>query len=281
MARKKTAADFARMKREGEPIAWMTCYDYPTARLAEEAGLDLLLVGDSAGRVVWGYPSPHRITVDQMLVITEAVRRGAPDTFVVGDLPFLSYATPETALASAGRFYAEAGVDAVILEGGREIVPQVRAIAGNGMRVMGHLGLTPLSTARLESAEDVVRLVEDARALEEAGVFAILLGFSPVEAARALHARLGVPLLGGGSGPDTDGELQPVTDLIGTVPLMPPAMTTRYADLATPMRAAFRAYVDDVKSRRFPGARGIRLDPREAARLEELLPGDPGARGIP
>jgi 3-methyl-2-oxobutanoate hydroxymethyltransferase len=268
---KKTVADLQRMKRAGERIAWMTCYDFPMARLAEQAGLDMLLVGDSAGKAVWGYTGAHRVGIEQMLVITEAVRRGAPDTFVVGDLPFMSFATAEAALANAARFYRETGCDAVILEGGRAVVPQVEAIAGNGMRVMGHLGLTPLGTSRLETAEDVAALIEDATALERAGAFAILVGFCPAEVCAAVRAELSVPLLGSGSGPHTDGELQAITDIIGTFPLMPPAMAAKYADLGAEMVKAFAAYVRDVKGGAFPGDKGIRMDPQEAARLDGVL----------
>ena len=268
---KKTVADLQRMKRQGERIAWMTCYDFPMAQLAEKAGLDMLLVGDSAGKAVWGYTGAHRVGLEQMLVITEAVRRGAPATFVVGDMPFMSFATPDLAAANAARFYRETGCDAVILEGGRSIVPQVEIIAANGMRVMGHLGLTPLSTARLETAEDVAELIEDALALEKAGAFAILVGFCPAEVCAAVRDELWVPLIGSGSGPNTDGELQAITDIVGTFPLMPSSMAAKYADLGTEMLKAFESYVRDVKRGAFPGEKGITMDAKEASRLAAVL----------
>jgi 3-methyl-2-oxobutanoate hydroxymethyltransferase len=270
---KKTVSDFRRMKEKKEKIAWMTAYDFPTAQIAEQAGLDMLLVGDSAAKVVYGYRGVYRITIDQQIYHTQAVREGAPNTFVIGDLPFLSYhRSVEEAVENAARFYREACVDAVILEGGEEIVPQVKAIKAAGMRVMGHLGLTPLSTGKLEVAEDVIQLLQDALALESAGVFAILIGFSPVEATKTLHERLKIPLIASGSGSYSDGELQAVTDILGTFPLMPSRMAARYANLGEEMLKAFKAYIADVKSGRFPGPENcIKLDSKEAARLEEML----------
>ena len=266
---KKTVSDFLQMKKTGEKIAWVTAYDFPTAQMVEAAGVDMILVGDSAARCVWGYSSVHRVTLDQMVVITDAVRRGAPNTFMVADLPFMTFSNVQDALANAERFYRETHCDSVILEGGKEICPQIKAIASNGMRVMGHLGMTPLSTSRIETAADVRRVVEDAQALEAAGAWAILLGFSPVEAMAALHQALTIPVLSGGSGASADGELQPITDIIGTFHLMPESMAARYADLRTPTIEAVKKFVGDIRSGAFPGSKGLKLPAQEAEKLNK------------
>src|SRR5512136_3489570 len=201
------------MKRVGERIAWLTAYDYPTARFAEEAGLDMLLVGDSLGMCVYGYEGTVPVTMDQCIVHCQAVRRGAPGTFVIGDMPFMSYQkSDEDAVANAGRFLKEAMVDAIKLEGGRRVITRIRAILDAGMVVCGHIGLTPQSSGQLgghkaqgRTVESARALVEDALAVVEAGVHMLLLEAVPPEVGGLITELLPIPVLGIGAGQYTDG----------------------------------------------------------------------------
>ncbi len=258
--KKRTIQDFFEMKERREPISFITCYDYPTATFVEKAGLDMILVGDSLGMCIYGYDGTLPVTMDQMIAHTEAVRRGASNTFVIGDMPFLSYQlSDEVAVANAGRFFKEAGVDAVKLEGGVRVAPRIRAIVDAGMLVMGHIGLTPQSSSQLggfkaqgrtmESAKDQV---EDAMAVQEAGAGMILLEAIPPEVASYIRKTLSIPVLSIGAGPDCDGQLLIVSDALGVFEAFTPKFVKRYAEIAEISVKAFSAYHKDVKASKFP-----------------------------
>jgi len=257
---KKMIHDFHRMKAGGERIAWLTAYDFPTAQFAEAAGLDMLLVGDSLGMCVYGYPSTIPVTMDQCLVHCDAVRRGAPNTFVIGDMPFMSYQSSiEQAVENAGRFLKQAGADAVKLEGGHRILPAVRAILDAGIVVVGHIGLTPQSSGQLgghkaqgRTAESARALVEDALALAEAGIHMLLLEAVPPEVGSAITERLPLPVLSIGAGMHCDGQLLIVSDLIGQFQAFTPKFVKRYCNIAEAIIAAMKEYVSDVRGGRFP-----------------------------
>ena len=261
MARSKCSIhDLRRMKREGEKVSWLTAYDYPTARFAEEAGLDLLLVGDTLGMCVYGYESTVPVTMDQCIAHSQAVRRGAPHTFVIGDMPFMSYQkSDEDAVANAGRFLKEAMVDAIKLEGGRRVITRIKAILDAGMVVCGHIGLTPQSSGQLgghkaqgRTADSAQALVEDALAIEEAGAQLLLLEAVPPEVAGFITRRLAIPVYSIGAGPDCDGQLLIVSDMIGQFQAFTPKFVKKYADVAGIVTAAMTSYVRDVKTGTFP-----------------------------
>ena len=223
MSKKKSIHDFTQMKKEGKKITFLTSYDVPTAQFAEAAGLDMLLVGDSLGMCVYGYEGTIPVVMNQMIYHAQAVRRGAPNTFVIGDMPFMSYqSSMEKAVENAGRFLKEAGCDAIKLEGGRRVVQVIRAIVEAGIVVMGHIGLTPQSSGQLgghkaqgRTAELARLVVEDALAVQEAGAHMILLEAIPPEVGAYIARTLRIPTLSIGAGPDCDGQLLIVSDLIG------------------------------------------------------------------
>ena len=261
MAKKKlTRLDLRRMKSDGEPVAWITAYDFPTAQFGEAAGMDMLLVGDSLGMCVYGYKGTVPVTMDQCIVHCEAVRRGALNTFVIGDMPFLSYQiSAEQAVLNAGRFLKESEVDAVKLEGGRRVCNQIRAIADGGMLVMGHIGLTPQSSGQLggfkaqgRTAETALELVEDARAIEKAGAFSLLVEAVPPEVCKIIRDDLTIPVYSIGAGVEADGQLLIVADMLGIFQAFQPKFVKQYANLGETISQAFTAYIQDVKSRAFP-----------------------------
>lgn len=258
--RKVTTATLQALRGRHTPAAFVTAYDYPTAVFADRAGIDMLLVGDSAAMTMLGHRSTVAITMDEMLMFARAVCRGAERAFVVGDLPFLSYqAADRDAVRNAGAFIA-AGCDAVKCEGGARIARRVRAMADAGIAVMGHLGLTPQSLGQLggyrvqgKSLAAVERLLEDARALQDAGAFAILLEAVPPEASAYLRDRLDILFYGIGAGPGLDGQLVISHDILGNfVGEIRPRFVRRYADLDTVITNAFQEYADDVRAARFP-----------------------------
>ena len=260
MATKKSVLDLHEMKRRGEKITWLTGYDYPTALFEEQAGVDMILVGDSLGMCVYGYPGTIPVTMDQCIAHAEAVRRGAPGTFVVGDMPFMSYqVSDEDAVVNAGRFLKEAGVDAIKLEGGVRVISRIKAILDAGIVVCGHIGLTPQSSGQLGGHKaqgrtlDSARLVvEDARALHEAGVQLLLVEAVPPEVAAFIAAELPIPVLGIGAGGQVDGQLLIVSDVLGTFQAFTPKFVKKYADLAGVATAALSEYVKDVRAAAFP-----------------------------
>ena len=260
MTKKKTIHDFLLMKKEGKKITFLTSYDFPTAQFAETAGLDMLLVGDSLGMCVYGYEGTVPVTMDQMIFHADAVRRGAPATFVIGDMPFMSYqVSVEKAIENAGRFLKEAGCDAVKLEGGKRVAHVIRAIVDAGIVVMGHIGLTPQSSGQLgghkaqgRTAEAARLVVEDALAVQEAGAHMILLEAIPPEVGDYIAKTLSIPVLSIGAGPRCDGQLLIVSDLIGQFQAFTPKFVKRYCDVAGMVTDAMKRYCDDVRKGAFP-----------------------------
>jgi len=280
MAKKKSVLDFCKMKTDGEKITFLTCYDYPTATFAEKAGLDMLLVGDSLGMVVYGYKDTIPVTMDQMIFHAEAVRRGAPNTFLIGDMPFMSYQeSVEKAINNAGRFYKETGMDAIKLEGGRRVINQIKGIVDAGMVVMGHIGLTPQSSGQLggfkaqgRTADSAMELVLDAKAIEEAGAFSILLEAIPPEVGKIITERSRIPVLSIGAGIDCDGQLLIVGDMLGLFEAFTPKFVKKYASLSEDITEAFGEYIKDVKEKKFPEEKHTyRMEPGELEKLEKLV----------
>ena len=260
MPAKKGVLELHEMKRAGQKIAWLTAYDYPTATFEEAAGVDMILVGDSLGMCVYGYPGTVPVTMDQCIVHCEAVRRGAPNTFIVGDMPFGSYqVSDEEAVRNAARFLKEAAVDAIKLEGGVSVTTRVKAILDAGIVVCGHIGLTPQSSGQLgghkaqgRTLDSAKVVVEDARALYEAGVQLLLIEAVPPEVAGFIRAELPIPVLGIGAGEQVDGQLLIVSDVLGTFQAFTPKFVKKYADLAGVSTAALTEYVKDVRAAAFP-----------------------------
>jgi 3-methyl-2-oxobutanoate hydroxymethyltransferase len=267
------------MKRRGDRITMVTAYDAPSGRLADLAGVELVLVGDSAAMTVLGHDSTVPATVDEMLVLTRAVTRGARRPLVVADLPFGSFqVSDELALGNAIRFVKEAGADAVKLEGAGRMLARVEAIVGSGIPVMGHLGLTPQSATMLggfkaqgRTAEKARRLVDDARALEAAGCFAIVLEAVPAPVAAHVTELLEVPAIGIGAGGGTDGQVLVWHDLLGLYEGRAPRFVKQYAGLAGEIRRALEAFVAEVRSGAFPEERHTYAMPEEE--LEAFLAG--------
>lgn len=261
MADKKlTRWDLQNMKDSGEKAVWITAYDYWNASFAEKAGMDMILVGDSLGMCVYGYEGTVPVTMDQCIWHCEAVRRGASKTFIVGDMPFLSYqVSVEEAVRNAGRFHKEAGVDAIKLEGGKRVCPQIRAISDGGMLVMGHIGLTPQSSGQLggfkaqgRTADTAYELIEDAKAIQEAGAFALLVEAVPPEVCDIIRKRLSIPVYSIGAGIDADGQLMISSDVAGVFQAFTPKFVKKYENLAEKTIQAFSAYRDEVKQGQFP-----------------------------
>lgn len=261
MRTRVTTADLIAMKRRGERIAMLTAYDYPTARLLDEAGIPIILVGDSLGNTALGYETTIPVTLEDMLHHTRAVARGAQRALVVADMPFLTFqVSPEEALRNAGRLIQEGGAQAVKLEGGGPVLETVRRLVQAGIPVMGHLGLTPQSVHALggfrlqaRTAEAVRQLFADALALEEAGAFAIVLELVPAPVAARLTQLLHIPTIGIGAGPGCDGQVQVLGDFLRLLPGPLPRHARPYADLATTIVQAVQHYIDDVRRGAFPG----------------------------
>lgn len=258
--RKKTILDLHKMKKNGEKLTWITAYDFPMASFAEQAGIDMILVGDSLGMVVLGYSGTIPVTMEDCIAHCRAVRRGAPDTLVVGDMPFGSYHTScADAVANAVRFMKEADMDAIKLEGGVRVADKIRAIADAGMVVIGHIGLTPQSAGQLggfkaqglyvDSARDLIR---DALAVEEAGALALLLEAVPPELTEFIAGRLSIPVYSIGAGAPCDGQLIICGDMLGMFQAFTPKFVKKYANVAEVMTNAIRAYCEDVREGRFP-----------------------------
>jgi len=259
--RKVTRTVLQQMKRQQRKIVMITAYDFPFAKLADQAGADILLVGDSLGMVVLGFDSTLPVTMEHMVHHTQAVSRSKPTAMIVGDLPFMSYqVTPEDALRNAGRLMQEAGAEAVKLEGGQKVLPMVEAIARADIPVMGHLGLTPQSVHQLggyhvqgREADAAGILRRDARLLQEAGCFALVLEAIPDSLAGEITAELDIPVIGIGAGTACDGQVLVLHDLLGLYSGFVPKFVKRYADLAGVTGAALESYVQDVRAGRFPG----------------------------
>jgi 3-methyl-2-oxobutanoate hydroxymethyltransferase len=269
--------ELAEMKARGDKIVMVTAYDAPSARLADAAGVDLILVGDSAAMVVLGHESTVPATVDELLVLARAATRGAKHPLVIADLPFGSFQiSDEGAVENAVRFVKEAGADAVKLEGGVAVAPRVRAIVGAGIAVMGHIGLTPQSATALggfkaqgRTAAKARQLYEDALALEAAGCFAIVLEAVPAQVAERVTAALHIPTIGIGAGADCDGQVLVWHDMLGLYDGRSPRFVKRYAELAPTITTALAAYADDVRRGRFPEEQHTYSIPDEELELFE------------
>ncbi len=260
MGKKKTILDFHNMKKSGEKVTWVTAYDYPTASFAEQAGIDMILVGDSLGMVVLGYSGTVPVTMEDCIAHCKAVRRGAPNTFVIGDMPFGSYqASDEEAVHNAVRFLKEADMDAIKLEGGRRVTSRIKAIADAGIVVFGHVGLTPQSSGQLggfkaqgRTVESARELIKDAIAVEEAGAQALLLEAVPPEVTEFIAKKLTIPVYSIGAGLPCDGQLLICGDMLGQFQAFTPKFVKKYANIAEIIINAFKEYIDDVKNERFP-----------------------------
>lgn len=257
---KKSIFDLYQMKAAGEKIAWLTSYDYPTAQFAEAAGMEMILVGDSLGMCVYGYNGTVPVTMDQCIAHSDAVRRGAPNCFIVGDMPLGSYqASDEQAVNNAIRFLKEADVDAIKLEGGVRIASRIRAITDAGINVIGHIGLTPQSSGQLgghkaqgRTAETAKLVLKDALAVQEAGAKMILVEAVPPEVQKHIWETLEIPVMSIGAGPHCDGQLLIVSDLIGQFQAFTPKFVKKYCNVAEVITDAMKEYVKEVKNGSFP-----------------------------
>lgn len=257
---KVTTAIIRNMKKKGEKIAMLTAYDYPTALIVDEAGIDIILVGDSLGMVVLGYDSTLPVTMDEMIHHTKAVSRAVKRAMVVGDMPFMSYqVSAEDALYNAARFLQEAGAQGVKLEGGREVAEITRRIISAGIPVMAHLGLTPQSVHqfggyKVQGKEDVSakRIMEDAKILEEAGAFSLVLECIPATLAKDVSESLVIPTIGIGAGVHCDGQVLVLHDMLGMFEKFIPKFVKTYVKLNVPMKESIQQYIDEVKKSIFP-----------------------------
>ena len=275
-----TLSKLGEKKALGEPIVMVTAYDYPSAQVAEAAGVDVVLVGDSGAMTVLGYPSTVPVSVEEMLMLAGAARRGLTTPLLVGDLPFGSYEeSNEKAIRTAQRFVKEAGCDAVKLERGGSSVERARAIVDSGIPVMGHVGLTPQTATALggyrsqgRTAERALEVTRDALALEDAGCFAIVFEAVPAELTETVMPRLTVPVIGIGAGPATDGQVLVFHDLLGIYDGHAARFVKRYGDVRQAMVDGVAAFAEDVRERRYPAPEhGYTMAPDEADRLRTLL----------
>lgn len=258
--KKVTVPDIIQKKERGEKITMLTAYDFPTASILGKAGVDMLLVGDSAAMVFAGDPNSLSATMDQMIYHTRAVANGQPSSLIVGDMPFMSYqSSPQQAAENAARFVSEGKAETVKLEGGAEFVKEIEAILKCGVPVMGHLGLTPQSIHKLggfkvQGRDEAAakKLMDDALALEQAGVFSIVLEAVPADVARKISESLAIPTIGIGAGPDCDGQVLVTPDLLGLFERFVPKFVKRYAHLAPLIEEAVKTYIDEVKTGKFP-----------------------------
>ena len=259
VAKKKSILDFYRMKQEKQQVAWITAYDFPTASFAEAAGMDMLLVGDSLGMCVLGYQSTIPVTMEDCISHCQAVRRGAPKTWIIGDMPFMSYqSSDQQAVENAGRFLKEADMDCIKLEGGVRIASRIKAITEAGVAVMGHIGLTPQSSGQLgghkaqgRDVNNARAVIKDALAVQEAGAFSILVEAVPPEVTRFIADLLTIPVYSIGAGP-CDGQLLISADLLGQFQAFTPKFVKKYANVAEIATKAFGEYIEEVKTGAFP-----------------------------
>jgi 3-methyl-2-oxobutanoate hydroxymethyltransferase len=260
MVKKKSILDLMEMKKRGEKVTWITAYDFPMASFAEQAGIDMILVGDSLGMVVLGYQGTIPVTMQDCISHSQAVRRGAPNTFTIGDMPFGSYQiSDEEAVRNAVRFLKEADMDAIKLEGGRRVLSKIRAISDAGIVVFGHIGLTPQSSGQLggfkaqgRDVNSARELIKDAVAIQEAGARALLLEAVPPELTEYIWKKLDIPVYSIGAGLPCDGQLVICGDAIGLFQAFTPKFVKKYANVAEIIVNGFKEYVDDVKNLKFP-----------------------------
>ncbi len=265
------------------PLTMITCYDYPMAYLVEQAGIDIVLVGDSLGMTILGFDSTLPVTMNDMIRHAQAVRRGTPNSWLIGDMPYMSYqASDESAVLNAGRFMAEAACDGIKLEGGQEVCSRVRAVVAAGIPVMGHLGLTPQSVSSLggfrlqgKSGKQAKKIVDDAKALEEAGAMAILLELVPDQVCQIITERAKVPIISLGSGPNAHGQLLIFHDMFGLYPRFTPKMAKQYGDAGKVIGDGLKTYVDEVTRKVFPEPeRYFGIKDEEFAELKRLIEQD-------
>ncbi|HVH14164.1 MAG TPA: 3-methyl-2-oxobutanoate hydroxymethyltransferase, partial [Candidatus Angelobacter sp.] len=273
---KVSVASFVRMKSEKRRIVMVTSYDYPTASIADAAGVDSILVGDSYGMVVLGYENTIPVTVEELLPVCRAVRRGATHPLLIGDLPFMSFqVSPEEAIRTAGRFVKEGGMEAVKIEGGTEVSKIVESISRIGIPVLGHIGVTP-QTATLHggyriqggTVDSSDKLIEDAKSLEKAGVFGIVLEMVTEEVAKVITENVSVPTIGIGSGQFCNGQVLVLHDLIGLFPSFTPKFAKRYVDVAGMIKQAFQDFASEVRNGKFPEEKQVfRMNEDQRAKL--------------
>jgi 3-methyl-2-oxobutanoate hydroxymethyltransferase len=260
MTQKISILDLQKKKESGHRITMLTAYDFPGAKMVDEAGVDIILVGDSLAMTILGHPNTVSVTMDEMLHHCRAVARGTSQAFLVGDMPFMSYQVSDSeAVHNAGRFLKEAGMDAIKLEGGQEVVSRVTAIGRAGIPVMGHLGLTPQTATRLggykvqaTTAEAANQLQKDALALQAAGCFAIVLEAVPAQVAEVVSKNLNIPTVGIGAGAGCDGQVLVYHDILGLFDTFVPKFVKQYAALRQPTLEAIKAYIDEVEAGTFP-----------------------------
>ena len=282
MTQKKTMADFNKMVAEKQKIVYLTAYDYLTAKYEERAGVDMILVGDSLGMVMLGYTTTFPVTMDDMIRHCSAVRRGAPNTFIVGDMPYMSYQTSDAeAIRNAGRFISESGADCVKLEGaGPLICERITAINEAGILAMGHIGLTPQFAGQIggykaqgRSGDAALKIVQQAKLVEKAGACSILIEGVPAIVGREITARAGVPILGIGGGSHTHGQLLIYADMLGYYDDFTPKFVKKYGEIGKSMQDAFSAYCAEVRSGSFPNdaEHTYKISDAEADKFMELL----------
>jgi 3-methyl-2-oxobutanoate hydroxymethyltransferase len=275
--KKMSIASFRRMKTEARRIVMVTSYDYPTAAIADLVGVDSVLVGDSYGMVVLGYETTIPVTIEELLPVCRAVRRGASRPLLIADMPFMSFqVSPEEAVRTAGRFVKEGGMEAVKIEGGIEVSKTVESISRIGIPVLGHIGVTPQTATlrggyriRGRNADSSNKLVEDAKSLEEAGAFGIVLEMVTEEVAKVITETVSVPTIGIGSGRFCDGQVLVIHDMIGLYPSFTPKFAKRYVDVAGMIRQALQNFTVEVRNGVFPEERHVfRMEEEQRARLD-------------
>jgi 3-methyl-2-oxobutanoate hydroxymethyltransferase len=278
--KKVTAHTLIEKKMAKQPISWLTAYDFPMAQFEEKAGIDIILVGDSIGMTTYGFDSTLPVTMDLLIPHTRAVRKGAPSVFLIGDMPYMSYqVSAQEAVRNAGRFMAECGCDAIKLEGGREVLDTIKAIIRATVPVVGHIGLTPQSIAMLggfkaqgRDADAAVRLIEDAKLLEEAGVCMILVEAVPPEVGKIIAERARIPIVGIGAGPHVDGQCLIVHDMLGMFEAFTPKFVKKYATIGEQIVAALKDFTQDVAKGGFPAPEHCyKMPEAEVRKLDELL----------
>lgn len=279
---KKSILDFKQMVQTGEKITFLTAYDYLTAKFEERAGVDMILVGDSLGNVVLGYESTLPVTMEEMIIHAKAVRRGAPNTFIIGDMPYMSYQVSDhEAVANAGRFIKEANCDCIKLEGaGESIASRIRAISEAGILVMGHLGLTPQFVAQMgglkaqgKSMEAAEKLLEQAKQVEAAGACSLLVEGIPAIVGKLITDNLSIPVLGIGAGSQTHGQLLIYADMVGMFDDFTPKFVKKYANLGAEYEKAFQTYCDEVRSGVFPddNQHAYKISDEEAEKIKQTF----------
>lgn len=278
--KKITIHTLREMMEKGEQITMLTCYDYPMALIQERVGIEIILVGDSLGMTVYGYDGTLPVTIDMSIRHTQAVRKAAPTAFLVGDMPYMTYqVSPEKAIENAGRMMAETGCDCVKLEGGEEMADTVRALVRATIPVMGHIGITPQSMAQMggfkaqgRSAEAAIKLINDAKALEEAGISLLLVEGVPPAVLAEITERAKIPVISLGAGEKAHGQLLIVHDILGFFDAFVPKFVKKYANLNVTIHEALAAYKDEVKTRVYPDEKYVYGMPQEELeKMKEML----------